>query len=173
MMDFSTLSAARYSVRKFKDAPVPGEKIDLILEAARNAPTASNSQPQRILVITEEEKLRKVDAVTTCRFGAPVVFLICADTESCWVRPFDGKKSAEIDASIVTTQMMLQAADIGLGTTWVMYFDAAKARREFNIPDQWQLVAFLVLGFPADDAEPAGFHTQRLPPARTVFYEEL
>jgi nitroreductase len=172
-MDFSTLSAARYSVRTFKDAPVPREKIDLILEAARNAPTASNRQPQRILVITEKEKLRKVDAVTTCRFDAPVVFLICADTESCWVRPFDSKKSAEIDASIVTTQMMLQAADIGLGTTWIMYFDAARARREFNIPDEWQPVAILVLGIPADDAEPSDFHTQRLPLEKIVFFEEL
>jgi nitroreductase len=169
-MDFGKLSAARYSVRKFKDAPVPKEKLDLVLEAARNAPTASNCQPQRILVITGEQKLRQVDAVTTCRFGAPVVFLICADTESCWVRPFDGKKSAEIDASIVTTQMMLQAADIGLGTTWVMYFDPARAKREFNLPDHWQLVAILVMGIPADDAEPGNFHTRRLPPERTVFF---
>jgi nitroreductase len=172
-MDFSKLSAARYSVRKFKDAPVPKEKLDLVLEAARNAPSASNCQPQRILVITDKERLRKVDAVTTCRFDAPVVFLICADTESCWVRPFDSKKSAEIDAAIVTTQMMLQAADIGLGTTWVMYFDAARARSEFNIPKQWQLVAILVMGIPADDGGPADFHTQRLPLEKTVFFENL
>jgi nitroreductase len=58
-MDFKELAARRYSVRKFKQIPVEKEKLDLVLESGRNAPTASNKQPQRILVITEAEGLKK------------------------------------------------------------------------------------------------------------------
>ena len=52
-MDFEKLSAARYSLRKFDSRPVEQEKLDLILEAGRNAPTAHNKQPQRMFVIPE------------------------------------------------------------------------------------------------------------------------
>ena len=50
-MDFEKLSAARYSLRKFDSRPVEKEKLALILEAGRNAPTAHNKQPQRMFVI--------------------------------------------------------------------------------------------------------------------------
>jgi nitroreductase len=173
MMDFAALSAARYSVRKFKEIPVKKKDLDCILEAARNAPTASNRQPQRILVITKEEGLRKIDRCTKCRFGAPLVLLVCADTEAAWVRPFDKAKSSEVDASIITTQMMLQAADIGLGTTWVMYFDPAKTVEEFHLPANFLPVAMLILGYPAEDASPSERHVLREPLEKTVFYENF
>ena len=54
-MDFQALSAARYSLRKFSPQPVEQEKLDLILEAGRNAPTAHNNQPQRIFVLRSPE----------------------------------------------------------------------------------------------------------------------
>jgi nitroreductase len=163
-MNFTELAAARYSVRQFKNQPVEQDKLDRILEAARHAPTGANKQPQRILLITDEKGLKKVDACTPCRFAAPVVFIICYDANECWVRQkYDGAKSGEVDASIVTTHMMLQAADIGLGTTWVMHFDPVKTREEFGLPPHLIPVAFLPAGYPADDAEPAGFHSLRHP----------
>lgn len=61
-MDFEKLSAARYSLRKFDARPVEQEKLDLILESGRNAPTAHNNQPQRIFVIQSPEALEKADA---------------------------------------------------------------------------------------------------------------
>ncbi|MDR1933331.1 MAG: nitroreductase family protein [Spirochaetales bacterium] len=172
-MDFSLLAARRYSVRKFKDTPIKKEDLDRVLEAARSAPTAGNRQPQRVLVITREEGLKKIDLCTKCRFGAPAALLVCADTTVCWARPFDGAKSDQVDASIVTTQMMLQAADIGLGTTWVMYFDPEKLIREFAIPDKLLPVALLVMGYPADDAQPAERHGRRNPLDALVFYENF
>lgn len=63
-MDFEKLSAERYSLRKFSDRPVEQEKLDLILEAGRNAPTAHNLQPQRIFVIRTPETLEKADGCT-------------------------------------------------------------------------------------------------------------
>jgi nitroreductase len=172
-MDFSALAAARYSVRKFKDIPVKKEHLDLILKTAHNAPTAGNRQPQRVLVITREEGLQKIDRCTKCRFGAPVVFLVCADTSACWVRPFDKIGSDWVDASIVTTQMMLQAADIGIGTTWVMYFEVEKLVQEFKLPQKLLPVALLVAGYPADDAVPADRHSLKNPADTMIFYEEF
>jgi nitroreductase len=172
-MNFKELAVHRYSVRKFKPAAVEKEKLDLVLEAGRNAPTAGNKQPQRILVISREDGLKKIDNCTSCRFDAPVVFLICYDKNESWVRPFDSENSGWVDASIVTTQMMLQAADIGLGTTWVMYFDPAKVVKEFRLPENIVPVAVLPLGYPADDAFPHERHTQRLPQEKLIFFESL
>jgi nitroreductase len=160
-------------VRKFLDRPVEQEKLDLILEAGRNAPTAGNRQPHRILVVNREEGLKKVDLCTPCRFGAPAVLITAYDKAEYWVRSFDGENSGPVDASIVTTQMMLQAADIGLGTTWVMFFDPAKTVEEFNFPETLVPVAFLPLGYPAPDAVPADRHTQRHPLERIVYYHDF
>jgi nitroreductase len=168
-MNFRELAAERYSVRQFKNEPVEQAKIDLVLEAARLAPTAANKQPQRILVITGEEALARVDNCTSCRFAAPLVFLVSYDTNVCWVRgKYDKAKSGEIDASIVATHMMLQAADIGLGTTWVMHFDPVKTREEFGLPPNIIPVAFLPAGYPAGDAAPSGMHALREPPEKLI-----
>ena len=172
-MDFCKLAEARYSVRKFKDVPVNKEHLDLILKAAHNAPTAHNNQPQRILVVTSEEGLKKMDICTKCRYGAPLVFLICADTTVAWTRSFDGQKSDWVDASIVTSQMMLQAADAGVGTTWVMFFDPQKIISEFKLPEKLLPVAILVAGYPAENSEPIDKHSQKNPMDSMIFYEEF
>ena len=52
-----------------------------------------------------------------------------------WVRNFDGKDSGDVDASIVATQMMLQAADLGIGTCWIGHFDPLRIKALLNIPD--------------------------------------
>jgi nitroreductase len=49
--------------------------------------------------------------------GAPLAFIVCADTEKAFRRPMDGKSMSDIDASIVTDHMMLAATDLGLGTS--------------------------------------------------------
>jgi nitroreductase len=101
------------------------------------------------------------------------VLLVCFDETGSWVRPFDGERSGLVDASIATTQMMLQAADIGLGSTWVMYFDAAKTRAAFDLPENIVPAALLPLGYPAEDAAPADRHSERLPRDKLVFFEHL
>ena len=118
-MDFEKLSAERYSLRKFDTRPVEREKLNLILEAGRNAPTTHNNQPQRIFVLQSPEALEKADACVDCHFHAPVVIVVGYDPKESWHREHDGKDHGEIDAAIAVTQMMLQAADLGLGTTYV------------------------------------------------------
>jgi nitroreductase len=162
-MTFAELTAARYSVRDFLEKPVEREKISLILEAARRAPTAANRQPQRILVLDKPDGLVRMDRCTTCRFGAPLAFLICYNISPAWIRDYDQEHSGCVDASIAATHMMLQVAELGLGTTWVMWFDPSKTRAEFNIPPGITPVAFLPTGYPAPGASPSYQHQDRLP----------
>ena len=106
-MTFLELAKKRFSVRSFEDKPVEQEKLDRILEARHVAPTACNFQPQRIYVLESEDAIGKIRGITRCAFDAPVVLLVCGDTSEAWVNPFNNRSSAEMDCSIVTTQMML------------------------------------------------------------------
>lgn len=169
-MHFNDLAAKRYSVRKFSTQEVEKEKLEYVLRAGQLAPTAVNFQPQRILVITDRQARARLRECTSYHFNAPVALLVCCQREEAWIRPYDKKNSGEIDCSIVTTQMMLAAADIGLGTTWVMYFDPARIREAFALPDALEPVALLVMGYPAEDAAPSPKHSQRKALEETVFY---
>ena len=163
-MDFATLSAERYSLRKFSAQPVEAEKLNLILEAGRNAPTAKNFQPQRIFVMQSPEALEKVDGCVECHFHPPVVLVVAYDAEKAWDREIDGKNHGEIDAALATAQMMLQAAELGLGTTYVGMFDPAKILAAF--PEQFKgltPIAVLPLGYPAETAHPSRLHADRQP----------
>ena len=162
MQSFLELAKARYSVRNFKPQPIEAEKLAQVLEAGRVAPTACNNQPQRIKIISDPADLAKVDECTPCRFSAPAVLLVCYDKTVCWKRKFDGANSGEVDASIITTHLMLAAHDVGLGTCWVMYFDPAKTAELFALPENIIPVAMLPIGYPAEDAVPAAGHSQRM-----------
>lgn len=125
-MNFAELSAQRYSLRKFSDRPVEDALLQQVLEAGRNAPTAHNNQPQRIFVLQSPEAMAKADACMGCHFHPPVLLAVAYDPAEAWNREDDGKNHGEIDATIAVTQMMLQAADLGLGTTYVGMFDPEK-----------------------------------------------
>ena len=160
-MDFAKLAAERYSLRKFSDRPVEAEKLSAVLEAGRNAPTAHNLQPQRIFVLQSSEALEKVDGCTGAHFHPPVMLVVAYDPAAAWNREGDGKNHGEIDASLATMQMMLQAADLGLGTTYVGMFEPEKLLAAFSEMQGLVPIALLPLGYPAEGAHPARLHAQR------------
>lgn len=163
MKDFMTLAAERYSVRKFKNEPVAQEMIDRILHAGMLAPTGCNYQPQRIYVIRCDESMEKLRACTKCHFDAPMAMLVCYNKKECWTRRYDGEQCGWTDASIVSTHMMLQAHEIGVGTTWVMHFDPFAVREAFALPEEIVPVALLPMGYPAEDCQPHPLHSQTRP----------
>ena len=169
-MEFLQLSEARYSLRKFSDRPVEAEKLAAILEAGRNAPTAHNLQPHRFFVLRSPEALEKADACTAAHFHPPVILVVAYDPEAAWKRETDGKNHGEIDASIAATQMMLEAADLGLGTTYVGMFEPEKLLAAF--PEMAGLcpIAMLPLGYPAEGAHPSRLHADRKPLEELVKY---
>ena len=173
MKDFLTLAANRYSVRQFQPTHLPQDLIDKLLRAAHLAPTGCNYQPQRILVLNTDESLEKLKVCTKCHFNAPTAMLVCYDREECWTRKYDGAQSGVIDASIVATHVMMEAADLGVGVTWVMHFDPAAMRTTFSIPSQIEPVALLVMGYPAPDAAPLPLHSEFRDPNEVVVYESF
>lgn len=158
-MEFIELAKKRFSVRKFAAAPIEKEKLDLIIEAGRVAPTAKNLQPQRIYVVQSSEGLAKIDALTPCRFGAGTVLIFTYNTEEEWQNPLEaGVRAGVEDVSIVATHMMLEAEDLGLGSCWVNYFPNSQLEKAFGLPKNEKAVLLLPIGYPAPDAAPSANH---------------
>ena len=167
-MNFLELARERFSVIDYRQQPVEQEKIDKIIDAALAAPTACNRQPQRILIINDEESRRRLHDVIPGKFDAPVAFLVCYDRNECWIRPMDGKLSGDIDASIVATHMMMEMTDLGLGSIWVMSWDPDKMKKEFCLGESLEPVALLVAGYKAAGAAPRKGHRESKDKARIV-----
>lgn len=172
-MEFETLIKERYSVRKFKPEHLSNDIVDKILAAGHLAPTGCNFQPQRILVLNTDESLEKLKNCTKCHFNAPTAMLVCHNKSESWRRKSNGELSSYVDAAIVTTHMMLEAHNIGVGTCWVMAFEPGAMRETFNIPDGIDPVALLVMGYPAMDAEPLDMHYKFRPIEDVVVYEKF
>ena len=161
----------RWSCRKFEQRPLEEADLERILRAGQVAPTAANAQPQRIVAINTPEGMERLAHCTRYTYGAPAALLVCYDRERVWVRNYDGKDSGDVDASIVTTQMMLEAADLGIGTCWVGHFDPAAVRDLFNIPASFVPVAILDMGYPAEGTGPPPVHWKREALEATVWHE--
>jgi len=145
-MEFLELAKKRCSTRKYSSEKVEPEKLDKILEAARIAPTGKNNQAFKLLVIQSEEGLTKLKDAANF-YNAPLAILICADIENTWHRSFDGKIISDIDTSIVSTHMVLEATDLGLASLWICRFKADVVKEAFNIPDGYEPVNLTVFGY--------------------------
>lgn len=167
-MDFIELCKTRYSVRSYTSQKIEDDKLNAILEAGRLAPTAANLQPQKIIAVRSEDGLKKLGEAANI-YGAPLALIVCADKTKAWKRPFDGKLTTDIDASIVTDHMMLEAADLGLGSVWICYFKPDILRKNFNIPDNIEPVNILAIGYA--DGNPPVKEKDRKPLADTVIRE--
>ena len=161
-MYFSDLIRNRFSLRKYDTThAVEEEKISIILEAARIAPTAHNYQPQRIWIARCKSALAKIRNLTPCRYDAPLVFIVGYDENVCWIRNNDGKEYGIVDSTIALTQMMLQAADIGLGSCIVGEFIESDVRAAFELADNIRIISFLLVGYAHHDAKPHKKHIIR------------
>lgn len=172
-MNFFELAKKRCSVRSYQDRPVEKEKLERILEAARVAPTAANLQPVRLLAVQSREGLEKIGKGANL-YGAPLAIIVCVDHDKAWVRPFDGKQTADIDASILTDHMMLQATELGLGSVWICYFKPDVIRKEFALLDNLEPVNILAVGYAAGEmASPERHEQTRISMEELVSYENI
>jgi Nitroreductase len=172
-MSFIEIAKTRSSVRKYQNRKVEPEKLEKILEAAHVAPTAANLQPVRLIIVQEKDGLAKIGKAANV-YHAPLAIIVCADHSQAWKRPFDGKTSTDIDASILTDHMMLQATELGLGTVWVCYFKPDVIKAEFELPEYLEPINILVVGY--SDEKPADkerHSSMRIPVSELVYYEKL
>lgn len=162
-MDFLDLAKRRYSVRSYKETPVEEEKIARILEAARVAPSAANLQPTRLVVIDNAEGMEKLSRAANV-YGAPLAIIVCADHAKAWKRPIDGKSTVDIDASIATDHMMMEATSLGLGSVWICWFDPKVVTQGFDLPETLEPVNILAIGYSDEPAKSPDRHaTERIP----------
>jgi len=154
-MNFLELAKKRYSCRKFDTKPVENDKLDLILEAGRIAPSAANLQPWHFIVIREKGNLRKIHPIyhRDWFMEAPCVIIICGDHNQSWKRK-DGKDHCDIDIAITVDHMTLQAAELGLGTCWICNFEKDLCVKLLNLPSDLEPAVILPVGYPLDSTDP-------------------
>lgn len=157
---FLELAERRYSCREFNNRPVSAVKVNKILNAARLAPTACNKQPVHVWAVTSDEALNRLRNIHNL-FNAPIAFMVGCRKDEAWVRSYDGKNGAETDAAIVSTHLMLAAADLDLGCTWVGSFDPAKIAETFPETAGYEITAIFPVGHPAAHAVPSERHSER------------
>lgn len=124
--------------------PVPREKLEKILEAARLAPSAENIQPWYFVVVTDPERRRRI--AKSGRFAkflveSPVVIVGCGDQRA-------SPRWHLVDVAIAMQNMVLAATGEGLGTCWVGSFDEGVVRRLLKIPERFRVIALLAVGHP-------------------------
>ena len=158
-MDFESVIRDRQAIRKYDGRKVSKEILVKILEAGSVAPTAKNLQPIKIFVIASDEGLEKIDKASPCRYGAGTVLLICGDKDIAYTK--GDYSTYEMDASIVTTHMMLEATNLGIDNIWVEMFDEKVLREEFSLPSNLVPVALLPLGYKTDDCPVSPNHNKR------------
>lgn len=169
-MDVMEAIRRRCSVRSYLDRPVEEGKLNNILEAARLAPSASNRQEWRFVVVQDKEARQRImKAAKNQSFvaEAPVVIACCAETDnhvmSC------GQLCYPIDVAIAIEHMALQAVEEGLGTCCIGAFYEDQVKEILSIPRDIRVVELLTLGYPA---RPCRAHKNRLALSEIVMYEK-
>lgn len=168
--NFLDLAKKRYSCKKFDGSRVDREQLVSILEAGHLAPTAKNFQEQRIYVVESAEGLAKIDQVTPCRYGASTVLVVAFDKENVFTYPGEQRDSGVEDASIVATHMILAAADAGVDSCWINFFDPAAAAKALGLPENEEVLMMMDLGYAAEGVKPLANHVSRKELSETVSY---
>jgi nitroreductase len=162
---FQALAAGRRSIRKYKAAPVEREKLDLCLEAARLAPSACNAQPYKFIVLDEPALKEKfcaaaftgVYAATKFAAKAPALVLVVAETGklSAWLgNQMQDTNFRLVDIGIAAEHFVLAAAEQGLGTCWIGWFNAKAGAKALGLGSGRKIEVLLCVGYP-DEAPPA------------------
>ena len=152
MMDVYEAIRQRYSVRAYQEKPVEAETLRRVLEAGRLAPSGSNSQPWRFVVVQDADRrqaLCKAAKDQAFVAAAPVVIAVVGmnpeKVMSCEI-PGD-----PVNCAIAIDHMTLAAVAEGLGTCWIGAFIQDEARKVLGVPESLRVIELLTLGYPAVD----------------------
>ena len=160
MQSFLELVQHRQSDRAYLDKPVETEKINRILEAARLAPSACNSQPWKFIVVTDPEKRLLIADATASKLlsmnhftkQAPVQLVVIEESGNFnssvggWAKD---KHFPHIDLGIVAAHISLAAQDEGLGSCIIGWCDEKKVKKTLDIPKNKRVMLVILLGYSA------------------------
>jgi len=158
----------RYSCRSYQDKPIEQDKLDSLLESARLAPSAMNTQDWRFVVIIDNQTKHQVADTT----NKPNVFekagvIIAACSNSDHVMRC-GQAIAPIDIAIALEHIALQATELGLATCWIGSFDSDKVHEILGIPADIRIIELMAVGYAADNWK----QPNREPVEKIVCYEK-
>jgi len=164
-MSFLNLANKRYSVRNYKTTPVPQEKVIQCIEAARLAPSACNSQPWKFIIADEPELVNELAKAAFeglldfnhFAFKAPVLVLIVSERENLSAKfgsIVKKKNFSLMDTGIAAEHFCLQAAEEGLGTCIIGWFNEKKVKKILSIPKLKRVELVITVGFSADEKIP-------------------
>lgn len=144
----------RRSIRKYRSDLIPEQHLNLILEAARRAPTGGNRQNWRMIVITDINLRKKTaEACSHQMWMADAPAILCLVT-----LPGEGK----VNGAIVLDHAILAATSLGYGTCWIGAYDGLKLKRLLGIPEDYGILCLTPVGLPAEQPGPR----PRKPPAQ-------
>jgi nitroreductase len=150
-MDVFEAIKGRRSFRAYNSKGIEEDKLKRVLDAGRLAPSASNMQDWKFIVVKDEStRKRLVQAAGGQQFvgTAPVILVGCGTAQkemTC------GQLTYPIDVSIALSFMLLEAQELGLGTCWLGHFHEDEVKQVLNIPEQIRVVAMTPLGYPSEE----------------------
>jgi nitroreductase len=150
-MDIMEAIRSRRSIRSYQDRPVEKDKLNLILEAGRLAPSARNLQDWRFVVVQDEDKRQELSGAARGQpfvAQAPVIIAACG-TETEYVMTC-GQQCYPIDVTIAVDHMSLMATGLGLGSCWIGAFYEDQVKQILGIPKNIRVVVMLAMGYPAE-----------------------
>ncbi len=153
-MDFYEIVRTRRSVRAYQPSVIPEEVLERVLDAARIAPSGSNRQPTRLILIRDEERKRRVAELChgqTFIATAPVVIAACGRDIQYNRGEWMGRCSVIVDVAIAVDHLTLAARAEGLGTCWIGSFDGPALKQFLGLPEDVEVVALTPLGYPQGD----------------------
>jgi nitroreductase len=141
-MDVFEAVQERRSIRAYQDKPVPREKLEKILEAARLAPSAKNIEPWHFIAVTDAEKRKALSMGIFAKFLAqtPLVIVACGDKKASpdWYA---------IDVALAVENMVLTALSEGLGTCCVGSFSEKDVKAVVKVPENFEVLLLLAVGY--------------------------
>ncbi|OGS20797.1 MAG: nitroreductase [Elusimicrobia bacterium RIFOXYA2_FULL_40_6] len=145
----------RRSVRKYQNKPIEKEKMNLILEAARLAPSARNRQEWQFVVAQNKQTIEKLSVAANNQAfiaQAAAVIACCGINDGYIMRC--GQPATPIDLAIAIDHMTLKAQEEGIGTCWIGSFFQDQVKMLLGIPEDIPVIELLALGYPAENPEP-------------------
>lgn len=156
-MDVFEAIKGRRSVRKYKPEPVPEDSVKEILEAAVWAPSGSNIQPWKFIVIRDKKVLNMVRKISPGYFGgAPLAILVCSDKERAYKLGGElGRDYLTVaDCALAVQNMLLTAYASGLGTCIVKSFSSTAIKHILEIPDGIEPELLVIVGYSDQSPKP-------------------
>jgi nitroreductase len=164
MADFMEIIKGRRSIRTYQEREIPEDALNKILEAVRWAPSWANTQCWEAIVVRDsaikqklQETLAPGNPATKAMVEAPVVITLCGKLQSSGYEK--GQAATKLgdwfmfDIGIATQNLCLAAHHLNLGTVIVGLFDQGKAKEILQVPDGYQVVTLVPLGYPAREGK--------------------